>query len=122
MSAKRALLLVVGLILVAGLLAGCAARTETATFIGYKQRPADANSPGVAIVQLNSGQPAEATCKYSTLENGDPIKVTKTGKGYKVVSVSPCCGRCLHSRSTANACRLDREAVECVSVLMASSW
>ena len=89
MSAKRALLLVVGLILVAGLLVGCASRAENATFIGYKQRPADASSPGVAIVQLESGQPAEAACKYMTLENGDPIKVTKTGNGYKVISVSP---------------------------------
>jgi hypothetical protein len=89
MSAKRTLLIVVGLILVAGLLAGCAARSETATFIGYKQRPADASTPGVAIVQLSNGQPAEATCTNNSLENGDPIEVTKSGNGYKVVSVSP---------------------------------
>lgn len=89
MSAKRALLFTLGIILVAGLVAGCASRAKEATFIGYKQRPADASSPGIAIVQLESGEPTEATCAYATLENGDPITVTKTGKGYRVVSASP---------------------------------
>lgn len=89
MSAKRALLFTLGIILVAGLVAGCASRAEEATFIGYKQRPADASTPGVAIVQLESGQPTEATCTHTTLENGDPVRVAKTGKGYRVVSASP---------------------------------
>lgn len=89
MSAKRALLFILGIILVAGLVAGCASRAEEATFIGYKQRPADASTPGVAIVQLESGQPTEAACAYTTLENGDPVRVAKTGKGYRVVSASP---------------------------------
>lgn len=89
MSAKRTLLLILGIILVAGLVAGCASRAEEATFIGYKQRPADASSPGIAIVQLESGQPTEATCAYTTLENGDPVGVAKTGQGYRVVSASP---------------------------------
>ena len=89
MSAKRTLLLILGIILVAGLVAGCASRAEEATFIGYKQRPADASSPGIAIVQLESGEPTEATCAYTTLENGDPVGVAKTGEGYRVVSASP---------------------------------
>jgi hypothetical protein len=90
MTAKRPALivLVLGLVLITVALTGCAAQTEDATFIGYKQRPAD-NTTGVAIVQLQSGEPAEAECTYSTLENGVPIKVEKSGDSYKVVSVSP---------------------------------
>ena len=90
MTGKRALIVVViGLVLISVLLVGCAAESQDATFIGYKQRPADERNPGVAIVQLESGEPAEAECAYSTLENGAPIKVEKTGNGYRVVSVSP---------------------------------
>jgi len=89
MSAKHTLLIVVGIILIAGLLVGCSSKAEDATFIGYKQRPVDDNTPGIAIVQLESGEPAEAICKYSSLENGAAIKVTKNGKSYEVISVSP---------------------------------
>ena len=88
MSARRALLITLGIILLASLLAGCSAVVEDATFIGYKQRPTD-NGSGIAIVQLASGMPVEAECRYHSLENGTPIKVEKTSGGYKVVSSSP---------------------------------
>ncbi len=89
MSAKRVLLIVLGLVLIAGLLVACSTPAEDATFIGYKLRPADDDTPGIAIVQLSSGEPAEAACTYSSLENGAAIKVAKDGKGYEVISVSP---------------------------------
>jgi len=88
MSAKRVLLIVLGLVLIAGLLVGCSTPAEDATFIGYKLRPTN-DAPGIAIVQLSSGEPAEASCTYSSLENGAAIKVAKDGKGYEVISVSP---------------------------------
>ncbi len=88
MTAKRALLVVISFVIIAGVLAGCSAQAEDATFLGYKERPTN-NTPGIAIVQLETGEPAEAECKYSTLENGVPIKVEKTGDGYRVVAVSP---------------------------------
>jgi hypothetical protein len=57
--------------------------------MGYKQRPSDTGTPGVAIVQLSNGTPAEATCSDNSLENGDPVQITKTGSGYKVLQISP---------------------------------
>lgn len=89
MSAKRALIITLGVILIAAFLVGCAAKTEDATFIGYKKRPSAEDRAGVAIVQLVSGSPVEAECRYESLENGTPIMVEKTGAGYKVISVSP---------------------------------
>lgn len=89
MARMRTLLIVLVLVLVLGLLAGCATQSQEATFIGYKQRPAEDGSGGVAIVQLSSGLPAEAKCTYSTLENGAAITVVKKGETYKVVSISP---------------------------------
>ena len=74
---------------VAVLLTGCAGQSQDATFIGYSQRPTDVNTTEIAIVQLESGEPAQAECTYTTLENGTPVKVQKTDGGYKVVSVSP---------------------------------
>ena len=89
MSAKRALVLVLGFVLAASLLVGCSAESQDATFIGYKTRPVDDNTAGIAIVQLESGEPAEASCTYTSLENGAAIRVEKNGDKYKVVSVSP---------------------------------
>jgi hypothetical protein len=89
MSTKRALLITLGIILLATLVVGCSSTAEDATFIGYKQRPASSGSPGIAIVQLSSGVPVEAKCKYSSLENGTPVQVVKNGDAYEVVSSSP---------------------------------
>jgi hypothetical protein len=89
MSAKRALLITLGIILLAAFLVGCSAATQDATFIGYKVRPAGDGDVGVAIVQLASGTPVEAECRFQSLENGTPIRVESTGSGYKVVSSSP---------------------------------
>ena len=89
MERKRALLLILGLVLVASLLAGCGSAPEDATFLGYKLRPTDATPNGIAIVQLSTGEPAEAECEFSTLERGTPIKVEKSGGGYTVVATSP---------------------------------
>jgi len=89
MSQKRAVSTLLAMIVLATVLVGCSPTTQEATFIGYKERPADSNTPGVAIVQLASGVPAEAECKYSTLENGAPVQVVKRGDNYEVIAVSP---------------------------------
>lgn len=89
MSARRALLITLGIILLASLLVGCSAEVEDATFIGYKQRPAENGGGGIAIVQLASGMPVEAECRYRSLERGTPVKVEKTNGSYRVVSSSP---------------------------------
>lgn len=91
MSARRpiAASLVMVLFLGALLLAGCSAETQDATFLGYKQRPSEKDPVGVAIIQLEDGTPAEADCESSSLENGAPIKVSKSGDTYEVVATSP---------------------------------
>lgn len=85
MSSKRVLLLVVGLVLAASLLAGCSSEKQDATFVGYRQRPTD-TVEGVAIVQLSSGEPAQASCDSNEFENGDPVQVQKSGDSYEIVS------------------------------------
>lgn len=89
MTTRRALLAVLVLFLLAFALVGCSAKAQNATFLGYKVRPAGQGSSGVAIVQLSSGLPVEATCTFTTLENGTPIKVVRNGDTYEVVSSSP---------------------------------
>jgi len=89
MSQRRALFSLLAIVVLATVLVGCTPTAQDATFIGYKVRPADSNTPGVAIVQLASGTPAEAECRYSTLENGVPVQVVKRGDTYEVVAVSP---------------------------------
>ena len=91
MSARRSIAAALVLIVLIGALTlvGCSSQAEDATFIGYKQRPSDEDPVGVAIIQLDNGQPAEAQCKYTSLENGTPIKVAKSGDTHEIVSSSP---------------------------------
>jgi hypothetical protein len=89
MSSKRVLITTLVIILLAAFLVGCAAKAQDATFIGYKKRPTSTDSAGIAIVQLASGTPVEAECRYESLENGTPVMVEDTGDGYKVISISP---------------------------------
>lgn len=91
MSARRSIAAALVFVFVIGALAltGCSSRAEDATFLGYKQRPSDETPVGIAIIQLDNGQPAEAKCEYESLENGTPIKVVKSGDTYEIVSSSP---------------------------------
>jgi len=91
MSSRRLVTVAILLVLMAGalMLVGCSSETENATFIGYRQRPTDAAPDGVAIVQLEDGTATQATCTYTSLENGTPIQVKKSGDTYEVVATSP---------------------------------
>ena len=91
MSTRRSIAIALLTVLVMGalLLVGCSAQSQDATFLGYKQRPSDSDPTGIAIIQLSDGTPAEAECKYSSLENGTPIKVSKSGETYTIVATSP---------------------------------
>jgi hypothetical protein len=90
MSARRsiAISLLIVLAISAFVLVGCTGPTEDATFLGYKQRPTESD-PGIAIIQLENGTPAEAECSNNSLENGTPVKVTKSGDRYEIVAMSP---------------------------------
>jgi len=91
MSARRLIMATLIVVFAVGAiaLAACSADSQDATFLGYQQRPTTDEPNGLAIVQLDSGLPAEAKCRYSSLENGTPVKVIKTGDVYEIVSVSP---------------------------------
>lgn len=91
MSARRGIAAALVLVFLIGAfaLAGCASQPEDATFIGYRQRPSDQDPVGIAIIRLEDGQPAEAECTYTSLENGTPVMVTKSGDTYEIVSSSP---------------------------------
>ena len=91
MSTRRIVTAALIVVLAVGVLAllGCTAESEDATFLGYQRRPTTEEPKGLAIVQLESGVPAEAECTYSSLENGTPVKVTRRGNTYEIVAVSP---------------------------------
>lgn len=69
MSARRLVTVALLLALMVGalMLVGCSSQTESATFIGYRQRPTDQVPEGIAIVQLEDGTPTQATCTYKSL-------------------------------------------------------
>lgn len=91
MSARRSIAaaLIVVFVIGAFVLTGCAAQSQDATFLGYKQRPSEQEPAGIAIIQLADGTPAQAECTNGSLENGTPIKVRKSGDTYEIVSTSP---------------------------------
>jgi len=91
MSARRlvSVVLLIVLLLGATALVGCGSAAEDATFVGYKQRPTDTAPNGIAIIQLEDGTPVQATCTYTSLENGTPVRVQKSGDTYKIVASSP---------------------------------